>query len=144
MCFTRQRAFPATTPAVSAARDFASASLVSMLEPRGWPVADDAVLVVSELMTACMEAHAARIDVRLHLHYDTVRIEVVGEAVPLRISPRALIGARAQILDGVTLRTSFDSDGDDAHGVAYLPCDPAFTQRLPCQHRPRAWSALDN
>jgi hypothetical protein len=144
MCFTRQRAFPATTPAVSAARDFASASLVSMLEPRGWPVADDAVLVVSELMTACMEAHAARIDVRLHLHYDTVRIEVVGEAVPLRISTRPLIGARAQILDGVTLQASFDTDGDDAHGIAYLPCDPAFTRRLACEHRPHSATVMDN
>jgi hypothetical protein len=61
---------------------------------------------------------------------------VVGEGVPQRRRIPALTGARGRILDEFTVQSTFDSAGERPHGIAYLPCDPASTWRLACEHRP--------
>jgi len=136
MCFTRQRAFPPRTSAVADARGFASASLVALLDPAGWTFTDDVVLVVSELVTACLETAPIRIEVRLELHYDTVRIEVVGEGARNPVRSPALAGARGHIIDDVAERAGFDTLDGRAQGIAYLRCDPAYTSLLACEDRP--------
>jgi len=141
MCFTRQRAFPPRTSAVADARGFTSASLVAILEPPGWAFADDAVLVVSELVTACLETAPIRIEVRLELHYDTVRIEVLGEGALNPVRSPALAGARGHIIDDVTDRAGFDTVDGRTQGVAYLRCDPAYTSLLACEDRPEPVAA---
>lgn len=136
MCVIRQRAYPATAGAVSAARNFASAAMVAALEPQAWQVADDAALVVSELMTACIEADASGVDVRLDVHYNAVRIQVTAGYT--RQSVPELAGARARILDTLTARAGREVSDESTRSVAYLSCDPRLTSTLACNHRPAA------
>jgi len=134
MCIIRQRTYPASTAAISPARGFASASLSTALEPEGWQLADDAVLVVSELMTACIESDAARVDVLLEMHRDAIRIQVRGKRARRPVS--ALTGARARILGELTTQADFGAAGQDTVAVANLPCDRALTANLACRHHP--------
>ena len=138
MCLARYRDYPAGTAAVAPARTSTAAFLVAVLRPPGWAVADDAELVVSELMTGCLLANAHRIELQVQLHWDQVALTVTDDrTVPAVASFAPLAEVRQRVLVAVTSRTEIWllDDGRTVTG-AWLPCEPAYAAAVSCELRP--------
>src|SRR5579875_3740111 len=105
MCLSRERAYEATPAAVGAARDFVSAFAVAMLHPRGWAVADDAALVVSELMSSAIESGCREVEVSADLHVERFDLVVTGHAASDAPPPEGrLQGLRAAVVQELSAR----------------------------------------
>jgi hypothetical protein len=136
MCITRQRRYAIGSRTPAAARDFGHAAVVSALNPRGWVYADDASLVISELVTEAVVSGAQWLLLTVELHFDHLVITGRDDR------PRGWRGraepseTRRRLLDELTSRWSADDDADGTVWVARIRCDPATTDGLPCDLRP--------
>lgn len=138
MCLARRREYPAGTSAVSPARTSTAAFLVAALRPQGWTVADDAELVVSELMTGSLLTDAQRIHLDVQLHWNHVELTVTDDR---STSPPAEFGAladvRQRVLEALTSRTDVHRLGDGRTATwARLPCKPDYAEGVSCKLRP--------
>ena len=138
MCLVRGRDYPAGTAAVSPARTSTAAFLVAALRPQGWAVADDAELVVSELMTGCLLTDAQRIHLDVQLHWNHVAVTVTDDR---SATPRAQFGplaeVRQRVLEALTSRTDVHRLGDGRTATsARLPCKPDYAGNVACELRP--------
>ena len=134
VCVNRERTYDATPQAVAAARDFVSAFAVAMLHPRGWSVADDAALVVSELMTSALEAGCGSVGVRIDLHADRLDLQVTGYGVAGDSeADDRLQGLRGAVVQQLATRAELRRTPAGALvGTAQLPCATEWTGRVPC------------
>lgn len=131
MCLTRRREYGATPSAIGAARDFVSAFVVATLDPRGWSVADDAALVVSEFVTSAIEAGCGEVDVAASLHRDRLELTIQGQQ-PVA-SPGRLTGLRGAVVHEVANRAELERTADGTlRGTAQLPCRAEWTATVPC------------
>ena len=134
MCLNRRRNYDATLHSIGAARDFVSAFAVAMLAPGGWSVADDAAVVVSELVTSALEAGCASVDVVADLHVDRLELGItgVGAAGP----PEGLGGLRGAVVAQLASRADLARTPEGTlAGAALLPCRAEWTSAVPCQER---------
>jgi hypothetical protein len=134
MCLNRQREYSAS--AVSAARDFTSAAIISAVHPRGWAVADDTTLVVDELVTAALEAGAERVAVQVVLHWDEIDVTVRDDRTT--VAEPGVTPVRQLILEGLTSRVDtrrLPEGGWESRG--HVPCEPDHLREVDCRFRPR-------
>lgn len=81
MCWRVEQSFGADTRAPGAARDFVDVELTRRFSPLARPpVIDDALLVVSELVTNAVRAGSASVAVLVRLHHSELEIAVVDTA----------------------------------------------------------------
>lgn len=112
MRLSRERTFPATPVAASCARDFVEASLIAGLPPSCWHIADHAVLVTSELVTAAIDHGGDELTVGVAIGRRRVEIDVAtaADTVP------CLGVTRHEIVRALTTAYA----GHSADGVAVL------------------------
>jgi hypothetical protein len=140
MCVTQLRDYPGEAGSIGAGRDFVAALVVTLLDPRGWAVADDAALLVSELVTSAVEASCRHVEVRAAVHVDAMEITVIGRGPgdPSTSASAASAGTvpplRARLLDGLAgdVRLHRKPDGTLV-GAARLPCRRSWTAGVPCE-----------
>lgn len=142
VCVQARRAYAASTAAPAAARQFGAAAVIASISPAGWNLADDAALVISELVSSAVKAGADNLEVRLDLHRDRLEISVVDDRQLLAPDPPAAPASASadpslQILDALTTRRGARV-GDDGRTMvwAHLPCDLAATSGITCDEPP--------
>lgn len=140
MCLSGSRHYTADAAAPAAARNFAHAMVVAALDPRGWTLADDMEVVVSELVTVALATNPSIIDVALDVHYNHVALVLTHDGRPgIGVSDESdhVGDLRAALLAGLTdaMHVS-DSDAGQTATTAMLRCDPSYTLGLDCRHRP--------
>lgn len=142
MCVQARRAYAASTAAPAAARQFGAAAVIASISPAGWDLADDAALVISELVSGSVKAGATRLEVLLDLHLDRLDITVSDDRrLLVRDPPGAAANPMAdpghQIVAALTRRRGEHVSEDGATQVwAQLPCDPAATTNITCTEPP--------
>lgn len=136
MCVSSARVYEAGPGAVADARRFAAAFVIALLQPGGWEVADDAVLVVSELVAAAAEDGDGPIRVGIDAHFDRIEVAVTSRPTSAEPAPGVAPIARDRILRGLTAGVTVQT-ADDGSVVrcAALPCSPEHTQRVACGRR---------
>ncbi len=138
MCLARRRDYPAGTAAVSPARTSTAAFLVAALRPQGWTVADDAELVVSELITGCLLTDAQQINLDVQLHWNHVALTLTDDrsgSPPVQFGP--LADVRHRVLEALTSRTDVRRLDDGRTATwARLPCKPDYAEGVKCELRP--------
>jgi anti-sigma regulatory factor (Ser/Thr protein kinase) len=157
MCLTRQRDYPADPRSVAMARDFVAAFVVATLDPRGWALADDAALLVSEFVSSAVETGCTRVEVRVDLHADRLELTVTGHGAQRSAGHRAAQGAaqdaggasgagihgppstlRTRLVEGIAERAEVRRDADGTViGMARLPCRRSWTAGVPCEETDR-------
>jgi hypothetical protein len=143
MCVSAQRHYAGDTRAPAAARMFGHAAVVSALEPGGWALADDAALVISELVTDAVERGARGIELAITLHFDNVTITLThdrpgaGWARPTAPGGTAERAMRQHIIASLArAQHTTDEEADRRCTQVELRADPRFAARLACERRP--------
>lgn len=139
MCMTVHREFDGSTDTPAAARRFGCAAVIAALRPSGWDVADDAEIVISELVTAAVRAGAHRVELLVDLHHDRLEISVTDDRAALEPSDpaagpsEATASTSSQILTALTTHRGARTD-DDGRTVSWaeLGCDPSATTLVTC------------
>jgi anti-sigma regulatory factor (Ser/Thr protein kinase) len=80
MCWQLERVLPGDQMAPAAARSIVETELLQRLDAARNPVVDDAVLVVSELVTNAVLAGSKSVKVAIELHHAELKIEVIDDA----------------------------------------------------------------
>jgi hypothetical protein len=134
MCIRRARSYAVSRRSPEAARDFAHALIVATLDPRGWSVADDVSIVVSELVSEALHRNAATLALDATVHFDHIELRCSDDRpAGGDVAPH---GLRAQILEQITLQLqAVRSASGEATLVARVACDPAATTGVPCELR---------
>lgn len=140
MCVTAVRTYAGSVSAPSSARAFGNSAVMAALPPPGWSLADDLSIVVSELVTAAVDAGASSIAVTVTLHYDHLEVLVSHDEaalVPARDVPEDAVGTRRAVLGALTteLTTTMRADGR-TYTRAHMSCDPRHTADMSCRLRP--------
>ncbi len=138
MCVQARRVYAASTAAPAAARQFGAAAVIASISPAGWNLADDAALVISELVSSAVKAGAISLEVVLHLHRDRLEITVADDRQLLAPDPPAVHSRETpdpsmQIVTALTFRRGAQVGDDGGTRVwAHLRCDPAATTNIAC------------
>lgn len=137
MCLTVRRGFDGGTDTPAAARRFGCAAVIAALLPSGWDVADDAEIVISELVTAAVRNGATDVELLVDLHHDRLEISVTddrGTAAHTLGGTTATTTTSSQILEALTTErgTRMDASGRTVAWAA-LACDPLATTLFPCE-----------
>lgn len=140
MCISAERNYAGAVNAPAAARAFGHSAVIANLQPGGWPVGDDVALVISELVTAAVDAEAESIRVIVTVHFDHLIIDIADDrraVVPAGRSDAPAADARSTILRTLTpdLRVTQDHVGRTFTSAA-MPCDPRYTSKVTCRYRP--------
>lgn len=105
MCHTARISMRCTAESVTAARRWAADELAAMYAQPG-RVAEDAALVVSELMTNAVRADARRVTLAVEVHHARFRVEASDDAVgvPAMVTagPTDTHGRGLHIVDAVS------------------------------------------
>lgn len=142
MCVQARRAYAASTAAPAAARQFGAAAVIASISPAGWNLADDAALVISELVSSAVKAGATELEVTLNLHRDRLEITVADDRQllapdPPAATPPGSVDPGLQIVTALTSRRGARVAADGRTEVwAHLPCDPAATTNITCVEAP--------
>jgi hypothetical protein len=141
MCLRRGRSYAVSRRAPEAARDFAHALIVATLDPRGWSVADDVSIVVSELVSEALSHDAATLELSATVHFDHVELRCADDRPSgAEVAPQ---GLRAQILEQFTAHMRAErSESGQAVFVARVACNPTATAGVPCELRDGSSSGL--
>lgn len=136
MCMTVHREFDGSTDTPTAARRFGCAAVIAALRPSGWDVADDAEIVISELVTEAVRAGARHVELLVDLHHDRLEISVTDDRRPAGSTGRSrdvMPAASSQILSALTSHRGA-STGDDGRTTSWaeLECDPRSTTLVSC------------
>lgn len=140
MCFSAERTYEGSINAPAAARAFGHSVIVATLVPAGWALADDVAIVISELVTAAVDAEASSLQVDVTVHFDHVEIELtraLSAQVLVPSAAEAVSDTRGIILGALTtdLTTETLADGR-TRTRAFMRCDPRFTAKVECRFRP--------
>ena len=131
---TVHREFDGGTDTPAAARRFGCAAVIAALRPSGWDVADDAEIVISELVTDAVRAGAHHVDLLVDLHHTRLEISVTHDRVADPSSgPAERSTPSSQILAALTTHWGTRS-GDDGRITTWaeLECDPLATTLVEC------------
>lgn len=130
----------ATVPA--AARAYCHSQLCSLLpaaEPRD-ELTDTAGLVVSELVTNAVNAGSSRLEVRLGVHHDHVRLAVGDDAAGLptvrRATPIDQHGRGLAIVSALSRSWGVERSAFGKHVWVLLPLAAPLTALVPCSLGP--------
>jgi hypothetical protein len=137
MCVAAHRRYSAGMSTPAAARQFGAAAVIAVLNPSGWNLADDAALVISELVSSAVKAGAASLDVLINLHRDRVEITVTddrtSDPAETDTAPIPAKDPSRQILTALSAsRGAALADDGRTAAWAHLPCDPRSTTHINC------------
>jgi hypothetical protein len=76
MCLRREREYDVSPRTPQASRNFGHAAVLAALHPSEWEAADDASLVVSELVSDSLTSAASFVRLTITLHFDHVEVTV--------------------------------------------------------------------
>ncbi|HEV7204280.1 MAG TPA: hypothetical protein VGN18_06685 [Jatrophihabitans sp.] len=131
---TVHRAFDAGTDTPAAARRFGCAAVIAALRPSGWDVADDAEIVISELVTDAVRAGAHHVELLVDLHHSRLEISVTDDRAPdTSPGPLETSTPSSQIMAALTTHRGART-GDDGRTISWaeLECDPLATTLVDC------------
>jgi hypothetical protein len=114
--------------------------VVAALDPRGWGLADDMEVVVSELVTVALATGPSSIDLALDVHYNHLELVLTHDGEPGDDADDRsdhVDDLRAALLAGLTdaLHITDEAAGQTAT-TATFQCDPSYTAGLHCRQRP--------
>jgi signal transduction histidine kinase len=133
MSWSEKRTFAADSTTPRAARQFAVVRLGSVLDapPDGPGVVDDIALIVSELVSNAVNAHASIVTVDLTVHRDHVRVAVSDDAagvpVMLNPSPQAAGGRGLRIVEQLSRKWRVDPTHRGKRVWAEVPLHTALS-----------------
>lgn len=134
MCVRRGRSYAVSQRSPETARDFAHALIVATLDPRGWSVADDVSIVVSELVSEALHRDAAKLEVSAVVHFDHIELSFCDDRPATAAATPE--GLRAQIIERLTAETRAERrPTGETVVLARVPCDPRATAGVPCEMR---------